>query len=74
MTLTSLDLRNNNIGAEGARSLAAALDKNRMLQHLAVDENIAADIKNLVGDRLRVNKVVPKVALIKSEPVRGSRP
>ena len=28
-----------------------------------MDDNIAADIKNLVGDRLRVNKLVPKVAL-----------
>ena len=34
-----------------------------MLQHLVVDGNIAANIKNLVEDRLRVNKLVLKVAL-----------
>ncbi len=33
-TLTSLDLSYNDIGAEGARSLAAALDSNRILQAL----------------------------------------
>ncbi len=62
-TLTNLDLAENNIGAEGARSLAAALDTNRTLQHLALDHTIAADIKNLVEDRLRVIKLVRKVAL-----------
>jgi hypothetical protein len=34
-----------------------------VLQHLAVDDNIAADIKNFVGDRLRINKLVPKADL-----------
>ncbi len=62
-TLTSLSLGLNNIGAEGARSLAATLDTNRVLQHLAVDDNIAADIKNFAGYRLRINKLVPKADL-----------
>jgi hypothetical protein len=63
-TLTSLDLAWNNIGAEGARSLAAALDNNATLTSLDLaGNNIGADIQNLVGDRLRVNKLVPKVAL-----------
>jgi hypothetical protein len=62
-TLTSLHLALNNIGAEGARSLAAALDNNATLTSLDLaGNNIGADIQNLVGDRLRVNKLVPKVA------------
>jgi hypothetical protein len=56
-------LQQSGIGAQGARPLEAALDTNRVLQHLAVDYIIAADIKNLMGDRLRVNKLVPKVVL-----------
>ena len=52
------------INAQGARSLAAALDTNRVLQFLKQDgNNIAADIKNLVADRLRVNKLILTVAL-----------
>ena len=62
-TLTSLDLGCNNVGDEGARSLAAALDMNRVLQRLLVSNLITADIKNLMRDRLRVNKLVPKIAL-----------
>jgi hypothetical protein len=61
-TLTRLDLENNNIGADGARALAAALDTNRMLQRLDLGYNIAAEIMNLVGERLGVNKLVLKVA------------
>jgi hypothetical protein len=54
---------NINIGAEGARSLAAALDTNRMLQHLTLNDNniYEVDDKNIVGDRLRVNKLVLEV-------------
>jgi hypothetical protein len=62
--LTSLFLYNNNIGDEGARALAAALDNNATLTSLDLaGNNIGADIQNLVGDRLRVNKLVPQVAL-----------
>jgi hypothetical protein len=61
-TFTSLDLSNNNIGAQGARSLAAALDTNHMLQHLHLNGiSIAADIKNLVADRLGVNQLALNV-------------
>ncbi len=46
MTLTNLDLLQNNMGTKGARSLAAALDTNRTLQHLILDcNNIAVDTK-----------------------------
>jgi hypothetical protein len=65
-TLTSLYLDGNNIGAEGAQSLAATLDNNATLTILHLFYNNIGDegrIKNLVGDRLRVNKLVPKVAL-----------
>jgi Ran GTPase-activating protein (RanGAP) involved in mRNA processing and transport len=67
-TLTSLDLAENNIEDEGARSLATALDNNATLTSLDLaGNNIGADIQNLVGDlvgdRLRVNELVPKVAL-----------
>ncbi len=62
--LASLDLWGIHIGTEGARSLAAALDNNATLTSLDLaGNNIGADIQNLVGDRLRVNKLVPKVAL-----------
>jgi hypothetical protein len=54
----------NRHDAEGVRSLAAALDTNRMLQHLNSGRyninNIKADIEILVG--LGVNKLVLKVA------------
>jgi hypothetical protein len=62
-TLTSLDLSYTNIGAQGARPLEAALDTNRMLQHLDLyGNNINTDIENLVAERLGVNKLVLKVA------------
>ena len=54
-----------NINAEGARSLAAALDNNATLTSLDLGgaNEIGVYIQNLVGDRLRVNKLVPKVAM-----------
>ena len=63
-TLRVLTLYSNRIGPVGARALAAALDNNATLTSLSLyNNNIGADIQNLVGDRLRVNKLVPKVAL-----------
>jgi hypothetical protein len=61
-TLTRLDLAFNNIGDEGARLLAAALNATLTSLDLGFND-IGADIQNLVVDRLRVNKLVPKVAL-----------
>jgi hypothetical protein len=60
------------------RALAGALDTNRTLQRLMLDGNIIdADIKILVADRLRVNKLVIKVpawvALAVARLTRGPR-
>jgi hypothetical protein len=63
-TLKSLVISDNNIGAEGARALAAVLvDTNRTLQLLDLHyDGVTADFTAVKTDRIRVNRLAPKVA------------
>jgi hypothetical protein len=71
--LTALTVNHNNIGSEDARALAAALDTNRTLQLFDLwHDGVTADIKNVVVDRLRVNKLALKVPAWSSLRVAGA--
>ena len=50
-TLTSIDLRNNDIGDEGAASLAAALEKNYALEelHISCSDSMREQIDQLLA-------------------------
>jgi hypothetical protein len=58
----SLDLDENRIGNEGAQSLAAALDTNRVLKRLMLDGNTSTWTSKTY--RLRVNKLALQGALV----------
>jgi hypothetical protein len=62
-TLTTLGLAWNNIGGEGTLALASALVTNRTIQAVGLEgvAGVTADIKNVVADLLRVNRLALKV-------------
>ncbi|KAL0239467.1 hypothetical protein GEMRC1_009575 [Eukaryota sp. GEM-RC1] len=75
-TVTSVDLRNNSIGAEGARALADALKVNTTVTSLDLRNNsIRAEGARALADVLKVNTVVTSINmrsnLIRDEGARA---